>query len=88
MGKCRRSGNVGTRLDYSLHLLDGAADVFHLWRHPHQFIFPASKEVSLQMSLVEMVARLAVSDAGHFVLETNLEEIAGLILPFLEKHLK
>jgi pimeloyl-ACP methyl ester carboxylesterase len=31
-------------------------------------------------------AEVHLVDAGHFALETNLEEIAGLILPFLEKH--
>ena len=33
-------------------------------------------------------AELHLLDVGHFALETHLEEIAGYMLPFLNKHLK
>jgi hypothetical protein len=30
-------------------------------------------------------AEIHLIDAGHFALESNLDEIAGYVLPFLEK---
>jgi pimeloyl-ACP methyl ester carboxylesterase len=58
--------------------------VLAAWGKHDQIFIPPGAE-AFKRDLPD--AEVHLLDAGHFVLETNLEEIAGLILPFLEKHL-
>jgi pimeloyl-ACP methyl ester carboxylesterase len=57
--------------------------VLAVWGKNDQ-IFIAPGAVAFNRDLPN--AEVHLIDAGHFALETNLDEIAGLILPFLEKH--
>lgn len=52
-------------------------------KHDQIFVPPGAEAFKKDLPNAEV----HLLDAGHFVLETNLEEISSLILPFLEKHL-
>ena len=58
--------------------------VLAVWgKHDQIFIPPGAEAFKRDLPNAEV----HLIDAGHFALETNLEEIAGLIMPFLEKNL-
>jgi pimeloyl-ACP methyl ester carboxylesterase len=92
-----RPGNVDIQLDLfydyrtNVPLYPAFQDFFRKYQPPtlivwgkNDFIFPAEGASPYSRDLTKLETHLL--DTGHFALETHGDEIAGLILGFLEKH--